>query len=245
MEIRVILFARLRELAAKVPERLALAEGASVADAWAQLAEGNDELARLRAVVQAARNQRHVTWDEPLADGDELAFFPPVSGGSGHEHDPNEPDDIDPDSIDEVWVGTAPISQEDPPLPDEETGAVVRFLGAVRGTFQETITDAGPGEAALGAPQPITRMRYEVYDGMAESELAAIAREARERFGVRNLRILHRVGDVAVGEVSLLVSVVGSHRKEAFAACGWIVDAIKERVPIWKKELLIDGERWV
>jgi MoaE-MoaD fusion protein len=240
MQIRVLLFARLRELALENPSTLELSPGASITEAWEQLARGHDELARMRSVVQAARNKRHVSWDEILEDGDELAFFPPVSGGSGA-------DELS-DPADEIWVGSDPIALDETPFPDTETGGTVRFLGIVRGTFSP---EAGPDhdpEATAdpgGAAQPITRMHYEVYDGMAEAELTAVAREAREQFGVRALRILHRVGDVGVGEVSLLVNVVGTHRKEAFAACGWIVDRIKERVPIWKKELLKDGGRWV
>ncbi len=241
MQIRVLLFARLRELAAENPCRIELPEGATVAAAWDQLAADKDDLQRLRAVVQAARNQHHVSWDEGLEDGDELAFFPPVSGGSGQE--------LTSAPGDEIWVGTAPIRLDDPDFPDDETGATVRFLGIVRGSFLPeagaSADDADEADAPEPAPQPITRMHYEVYDGMAERELAAVARDARERFGVRALRILHRVGDVEVGEASLLVNVVGTHRKEAFAACSWIVDRIKERVPIWKKELLKDGGRWV
>lgn len=232
MQVRVLLFARLRELSNEIPSSLELPEGARVEEAWMQLAEGHAELARLRDVVRAARNQCHVGWDEPLADGDELAFFPPVSGGSGVDEDGAERD--------EIWVGSAPISLDEVALPDDEAGAAVRFLGVVRGTFQ-----AEGQDAEAGRPQAITRMHYEVYDGMAEAELAGVARDARQRFGVRGLRVLHRVGDVGVGEVSLLVSVIGTHRKEAFAACAWIVDSIKERVPIWKKELLVDGGRWV
>ena len=129
-----------------------------------------------------------------------------------------------------VWLGDAPIDLAEPSPPDPETGARVRFLGLVRGSFQG---------------QPVLRLRYEGYGEMAAAELKAVGREAEARFGVRGVRLLHRLGEVAVGEASLLVDVAGTHRAEAFAACGWIVDQVKARVPIWKKELLADGEAWV
>lgn len=129
-----------------------------------------------------------------------------------------------------VWLGDEPIDPRAAPLPDAETGAQVRFLGLVRGSFQG---------------QPVVRLRYEAYGEMASAELAAIGREAAARFGVRGVRLLHRLGEVAVGEASLLVDVAGTHRAETFEACGWIVDQVKARVPIWKKELLADGEAWV
>ena len=130
----------------------------------------------------------------------------------------------------EVWLGESPLDVSVPSFPDAETGAHVRLLGLVRGSFQR---------------QPVLRLRYEAYGEMAAAELGAIGREAAERFGVRGVRLLHRLGEVAVGEASLLVDVAGTHRAETFAACGWIVDQVKARVPIWKKELLADGEVWV
>jgi len=129
-----------------------------------------------------------------------------------------------------VWLGSDPIDPSPAPLPDTETGAQVRFLGLVRGSFQG---------------QPVLRLCYEAYGEMAAAELGAIGREAAARFGVRGVRLLHRLGEVAVGEASLVVDVAGTHRAETFAACGWIVDQVKARVPIWKKELLADGEAWV
>jgi molybdopterin synthase catalytic subunit len=129
-----------------------------------------------------------------------------------------------------VWLGPEPLASVEATPPDVETGATVRFLGLVRGSFEG---------------RPVLRLRYEAYPEMAAAELRAIGREAAERFGVRGVRLLHRLGEVGVGEASLRVDVSATHRAEAFAACGWIVDQIKARVPIWKKELLADGEEWV
>jgi molybdopterin synthase catalytic subunit len=129
-----------------------------------------------------------------------------------------------------VWLGTDPVDLALASWPDTETGAHVRFLGLVRGSLEG---------------KPVLRLRYEAYDPMAETELRVLGREAATRFDVRGVRLLHRLGEVAVGEAALLVDVVGTHRAEAFAACAWLVDQVKARVPIWKKELLVDGEMWV
>ena len=129
-----------------------------------------------------------------------------------------------------VWLGEEPLDLAPSSLPDDETGATVRFVGLVRGSFDG---------------RPVLCLRYEAYPEMATAELAAIGREAAARFDVRGVRLLHRLGEVAVGEASLVVDVAGTHRAEAFAACGWMVDQIKARVPIWKKELLADSEVWV
>jgi molybdopterin synthase catalytic subunit len=130
----------------------------------------------------------------------------------------------------EVWLGEAPLDLSLPSWPDTETGAHVRFLGLVRGSLEG---------------KPVLRLRYEAYPEMAAAELGALGQEVAARFGVRGVRLLHRLGEVPVGEAALLVDVAGTHRAETFAACGWLVDQVKARVPIWKKELLADGEAWV
>lgn len=110
------------------------------------------------------------------------------------------------------------------------SGGVVTFLGTTR--------NHSNGRAVL-------YLEYEAYEGMAERELARIAEESRERFGVREVSIAHRFGHLDIGDISLVVAVGSDHRREAFAACAHVVDRIKETVPIWKKEVFQDGEVWV
>lgn len=109
-------------------------------------------------------------------------------------------------------------------------GAIDLFLGVVR-------------NENLG--REVDHLVYEAYPTMAEREMATIADEARRRFAVLDCALLHRTGRLAVGETSLVVAVASGHRQEAFEACRWIVDELKRRVPIWKKEVWSDGEEWI
>ena len=109
-------------------------------------------------------------------------------------------------------------------------GAVVTFLGTTRN---------GTGD------RNVLYLEYEAYEPMAEKKLAEIAGEIRERFGVADVAISHRLGRLEIEEISLVVAVASPHRKDAFAACGYAVDRIKQTVPIWKKEFFEGGEVWI
>ena len=115
----------------------------------------------------------------------------------------------------------------------DEHGAVVTFLGTTRAT--------SPGD-----PRPVAALEYEAYDAMAIPEMEAIAREACERFGPLSIAIVHRTGRVALGEPSVAVVVAAPHRGAAFEGCRYAIDALKARVPVWKRELYRDGEAaWI
>lgn len=113
---------------------------------------------------------------------------------------------------------------------DDANGGVVTFLGTTRNE-----TDG----------RRVMYLEYEAYAGMAEKMLARIAEEIHARWGIRHVSIAHRCGRLEVGEVSLVIAVASPHREEAFAACQYAVDRIKQDVPIWKKEVFEDGEVWV
>jgi molybdopterin synthase catalytic subunit len=122
-----------------------------------------------------------------------------------------------------------PIRVEDyiAPAPDAGEGAAVLFTGVVR-------ADEKDGRR-------VTRIHYDCYKDMAQKEMSSILERVRETSGVYSIRVVHRVGDVPVGEVALLVVVTAGHRDEAFAANRLAVDEIKKRVPIWKKEIYDDS----
>ncbi|MDZ7265901.1 MAG: molybdenum cofactor biosynthesis protein MoaE [candidate division KSB1 bacterium] len=113
---------------------------------------------------------------------------------------------------------------------DHGSGGVVVFLGRVR--------DHSRG-------QQVTGLEYEAYDSMALRQMQKIAEEARRRWPVRKLAIAHRLGRLALGEVSVAIAVACTHRADAFAACRFVIDTIKHAVPIWKKEFRPDGSYWV
>lgn len=112
-----------------------------------------------------------------------------------------------------------------------QSGATVVFAGSVRNT---------------GKAGPVTEMYYEAYTEMAEKTLAEIEHLAKEKWGIKRIRIVHRIGRMQLGELSVVIAISSLHSKEAFETCENILAMIKQVVPIWKKELLSNGiERWV
>jgi molybdopterin synthase catalytic subunit len=110
------------------------------------------------------------------------------------------------------------------------SGCVVGFLGTVRDTSEG---------------RSVERMSVEVYEEMAVKQLSMIRDEALERFGVHGVAVVHRHGELGVGDSIVYIAVSAGHRDEAFAACRYVIDELKERVPLWKKEYTADGEVWV
>jgi molybdopterin synthase catalytic subunit len=109
-------------------------------------------------------------------------------------------------------------------------GAVVTFEGVVR--------DHARGKAVL-------YLEYEAYEPMASTQMEAIVHNALEKWPVRNMAIVHRLGRLEIGECSVLIAVVSEHRKAAFEACQFAIDALKQQVPIWKREFYTDGAAWI
>ncbi len=109
-------------------------------------------------------------------------------------------------------------------------GAINLFLGVVRNHSLDRAVD---------------HLFYDAYPGMAEKVMREIAEEARGRFGLAGCAVLHRTGKLAVGETSLLIAVSSGHRRESFEGGQWLVDEVKKRVPVWKKEVWEDGEEWI
>ena len=115
-------------------------------------------------------------------------------------------------------------------LQSGRVGAIDLFLGVVRDNTAE---------------RPVDRLEYEAYDRMALGEMQKIADEANRRWLLLRYVIIHRKGTLRIGEMAVLIGVATAHRADAFAACRYIIDTIKQTVPIWKKEVFTDGEIWV
>ena len=242
MRIRVRLFAIQRELVGSREVALELAGGAIVEDAWTALVERFPVLVPGRPSVRFARNGEYAEPDTELADGDELACIPPVSGGA------------DPDRGLGSEVRVIELRQAAFPaglgeelgarLATPSDGAVVVFAGRTR----ETPGTPAPGqeaEAARHAGRHVDALEYEAHESMAERVLGTIADEVAERFGVVRLAIVHRLGPVPLGEVSILVVAAAPHRDAAFAAARYAIDETKARAPIWKAERFSDGHIWI
>jgi molybdopterin synthase catalytic subunit len=111
-------------------------------------------------------------------------------------------------------------------------GAVVTFAGVVRERSDDK--------------RPVSGLSYEAHETMAVAEFERIAQEARERFGECEIAVQHRVGDLAIGETAVAVAVASAHRGRAFDACEYVIDELKARAPVWKKEHYLDGgSEWI
>lgn len=205
MTVRVRLFAGLRERAGWSEREL---DAASVGDVWSQLGLGDEPQGLLYAV-----NREYAERSRTLADGDEVALIPPVSGGAFRLSE--EPLSLDR-AVDEVR--------------SDEAGAIATFTGTTR---------------AQSRDRSVVRLDYEAYEGMAEQVMAEIAEALHARYALTALAIHHRIGTVGVGETSVVIAVSAPHRGDALAACRDAIDELKERVPLWKKEVYSDGEEWI
>jgi MoaE-MoaD fusion protein len=215
--IKARLFARLREQAGTDCD-LVDADGATVADVYRALRERHPGLEPDLDLIRPARNETYAEWTERVEDGDEVAFIPPVSGGSG------------PAALIEVTPGPLDARRLEAAVADPGAGAICTFTGVVR--------DHSRGES-------VTHLEYEAYGGMAERQMEAIVDEIAERWPQARVAMAHRTGSLEIGEASVVVSVSCPHRAEAIAACQWGIDRLKETVPIWKKEFATSGAVWI
>jgi MoaE-MoaD fusion protein len=234
IHVRIRLFALQRELAGTREVQIDLPEPASVETAWDALVARHPLLAPGRPSVRFARNGRYADASEPLADGDEVAMIPPVSGGSGVRVLELREDRFDAGILAELADRLA----------DPGDGAVVGFLGRTRAT-PGTPAPGQEAEAARHIGRSVESLEYESHETMALDTLEAIANEIAERFGVTGLAIVHRTGEVPLGEASIAVVAVAPHRDAAFAAARYAIDETKARAPIWKAERFADGHVWV
>lgn len=214
MNVTIRLFAGLREQAGYGTRVVELPARARVSDVWATLALGTEPTGLLYA-----RNKEYVEQDAELADGDEVALIPPVSGGSESALGPFL---LTSGPIDVTSVLTAAT--------DDEAGAVALFLGTVR---------------RHSRGRTVLHLEYEGYDGMAEKVMSEIAAGLAARHRLTRVAITHRVGRVEIGEPSVAVAVSSPHRADALAACREAIDLLKDTVPLWKKELYEGGEQWI
>jgi molybdopterin synthase catalytic subunit len=262
IRVRVRLFAVQRELAGTREVPLELPGGADVEAAWSALVERYPVLAPGRASLRFARNGDYADPTTALADGDEVAMIPPVSGGAGTDSGarpgaaaPDEataPEAAPSSGPRTHWIleirdepfTSAILAELADVLAKSEDGAVVGFLGRTRST-PGTPAPGQEDEAARHAGRTVESLEYEAHEAMALRTLATIADEIATRFGVDRLAIVHRAGQVPLGEASIAVVAVAPHRDAAFAAARYAIDETKARAPIWKAERFADGHVWI
>jgi MoaE-MoaD fusion protein len=223
MTITVLYFAVVRERARRERETVTLPAGSDVMAARAAIARLRPELAPLLPVVRTAVNRVFVADAHALVEGDELALIPPVAGGAGGARGAR------------VAVGPAPLSLDD----------VVAAVAGGAGERGGVVTFAGVVRRDGHALRDVVRLEYEAYTEMALEVLTAIADELERELPGARVAIHHRVGALAVGETAVVIAAAAPHRAEAFAACRAAIDRLKERAPIWKKEIGETGEIWL
>lgn len=226
MQVTIRLFARFKEIAGTGKLTEQVAEGVTVAQVVALLSKRFEHLPLAQEQTILSVNQDFATPDTILQDGDEVAIFPPVSGGA--DSGDNEPGQDkfalthDPVSIDEVArMVTYP-----------HTGAVATFAGVIRN---------------VSGDKDVTGLRYEAYHEMATAKMKQVAAEARTQWpDIVDIAIVQRIGQLDVGETAIVIAVSSGHRNQGcFEACRYSINRLKEIVPIWKKEFGPDGEEWI
>lgn len=219
IEIRVRAFALARQIVGTAELALELPAGSTVADLLDRLEADCPALGPHLGHIITSINQNYAGRTEQLSSGDEVAIFPPVSGGCEMTHAAISEEPIDYGVLVEL-------------VTEPGAGAVVSFAGVVR-------------DSNLG--RPVDYLEYEAYPEMAVAKLRQVVAEARERWPkIRRVAVVHRVGHLEPGETAVLIAVGAPHRDDgAFEATRFIIDRIKEIVPIWKKEGWSDGARWL
>ena len=244
--VTVLFFGAARDVVGQSEIKLPL-QAANAATALEELLEKFPELRRFGRSLLFAVNQEYAQPDRLIKEGDELAVFPPVSGGCAAQ----KPNSEETEALStRTETGTAGVSPTSTSVNDFfelttrpiDVGAVARRV---------VLAECGATVTLDGYAREWTRGRrtlylvYEAYAPMALSELSRLGREAHERFEIAHIGIVHRTGRLEIGETSVVIAVSAAHRRPAFEACEWAIRELKRTVPIWKKEVFEDGEVWV
>ncbi len=226
IRIKVLFFGAARDAVGNAEVELLLNSESTSRKALDQLLETFPQLSRFGSSLLVAVNQEYARGEVSLRDGDELAVFPPVSGGAqGTETKPSAGHDFFELTTDPINVGEVARRVVLP-----ECGATVTLDGYAR--------EWTKGKRTL-------YLVYEAYEPMALQELQRLGRQAHERFEIAYVGIVHRTGRLEIGETSVVISVGAPHRRAAFETCEWAIRELKRTVPIWKKEVFEGGEVWV
>jgi MoaE-MoaD fusion protein len=224
MRVKVLFFGILKELVGRAEETMDVPPGTTLGEVFRGYAERFETLETRRPSILFARNREFVKADEALAENDEIAFLPPVSGGSGARIE---------DSLGHLFALTRDhidVRALSRSLQQPEDGAVVTFEGVVRNNTK--------GRRTLF-------LEYECYQPMALEQMARIGREIAVMFEIDRIGLVHRLGRLEIGEASVGVVATAPHRSAAFEAALTGINRLKKEVPIWKKEFFADGAVWV
>ena len=215
MKIRVKLFAVVKDVVGQREVVVDLPEGTTAGSLLERFIAEHPRLRELGSSLVLAVNREYAEPGRVLAEGDEVAFIPPVSGG-----------------LDLYEITESPLSLDRLAVAvgQNTSGAVATFLGIVR-------------EFARG--RQVLYLEYDAYPEMATAVMRRIGDEIRARWPVNRIAVVHRIGRLAIGEASVAIAVSSPHRREALQACAYAIERVKEIVPVWKKEVWTDGAEWI
>lgn len=243
--VRVLFFGAARDAVGHSEATVSLSGPVNGAGAFEQVLARFPSLRRFGRSLLFAINEEYAPADREVHEGDELAVFPPVSGGAASDGEMGRSGDTATESLAETSVRKGTTSTPDffeltnDPI---DVGAVARRV---------VLPECGATVTLDGYAREWTKGRrtlhlvYEAYATMALSEMRRLGQEAHERFSIAHIGIVHRTGKLEIGETSVVIAVSAAHRRAAFEACEWAIRELKRTIPIWKKEVLEDGEVWV
>jgi molybdopterin synthase catalytic subunit len=227
VRIRVLFFGLAKDAAGRSADEIEVAEGARLEDVFERYAAASPRLREMSGSLVLSRNQEFASRAEAVADGDEIAFLPPVSGGASPFTQEIADDTGHFFALTRQPIDTKALTAR---LLRGEDGAVVNFEGVVRNNTKG---------------RPTLYLDYECYEGMAVKMMAQIGREIAASHAIGRIGFVHRLGRMEIGETSVAVIATAPHRRPAFEAALEGINRLKKLVPIWKKEHFADGEVWV
>ena len=227
VHVKLLFFATLKDIVGGRQLQLDMPAGTTVADVLTHLEARYPRIKDYRPIVLTAINEEYVKQSAEVREGDEVAIFPPVSGGEVQSDAmiisrPGELYQITRDPIDSQKISRQLLRDED--------GAICIFEGVVRNNSK--------GKRTL-------HLVYEGYESMALKKLEEIGVFVRQAWDIGNVAMIHRLGHLDIGETSVAVIITSAPRRASFDACHYAIDKLKKVVPIWKKEFFEDGEIWI
>lgn len=226
MRVKVLFFGQLKDIVGRAEETVEIGNGGDLGSLFDSYANRFPRLSELRTSIVLARNQQFAAASAPIQDGDEVAFLPPVSGGTAPYTHVIDQDGIFIGLTRQAIDGQAVRSR----LLHGSDGAIVNFEGVVRNNTKG---------------RPTKFLDYECYEAMAVQTMAGLAREILAAHAIGSIAMVHRLGRMEIGEASVVVIACAPHRRPAFDAALEGINRLKKTVPIWKKEYFEDGEVWV
>ena len=221
ISIKVRLFAALKEIIGKNQLDLQIPEGSTVKDVIAVIEETYPAVKKIIKISKYAVNMEYTETEKKMTEGDEITIIMPVSGGVYSASETNMHIEITGEKIDDAKVLDF--------VSDISAGSVLLFNGTVRDN------DGG---------KPVEYLYYEAYEEMAVKEIKKLIAAAFDKYNILKVCVIHRTGKMDAGEISISIGVSSPHREDSYIASKFLIDNIKETVPVWKKEMFEEGGRW-